>query len=115
MNSVNLAIREFKFDQKSFWRDPQSVFFTVGMPLLYLFIFATIFGSGTTTMAGQAGELKGTEFYVAGIIVIGVISATFMYLASELVLERESGNLKRLRSTPLQTASSSPGTRPQPS
>lgn len=104
MNTMRLAIREFTFDQKSFWRDPQSVFFTVGMPLLYLFIFATIFGSGTTTMPGQAGRITGTEFYVAGIIVIGVISATFMYLASELVLERESGNLKRLRSTPLPTA-----------
>ena len=32
MNSFALAFREFKFDQKSFWRDPQTVFFTVGLP-----------------------------------------------------------------------------------
>ncbi len=36
MNTFNLTIREFKFDQKSFWRDPQTVFFTIGLPLLYL-------------------------------------------------------------------------------
>ncbi len=101
MNSFNLAIREFKFDQKSFWRDPQTVFFTIGLPLLYLFIFATIFGS--QTMGGPNGVINGTAFYVAGIIVIGVISAAFSNLAAALVLERESGNLKRLRSTPLQT------------
>jgi ABC-2 type transport system permease protein len=47
--------------------------------------------------------MKGTAFYVAGIIVIGVISAAFSNLASALVIERESGNLKRLRSTPLRT------------
>jgi ABC-2 type transport system permease protein len=103
MNSVNLAIREFRFDQKSFWRDPQTVFFTVGLPMLYLFIFATIFGSQTSLMPGQQGAIKMTAYYVAGIIVIGVISAAFMNLASTLVLERESGNLKRVRSTPLPT------------
>ncbi len=104
MNSVNLAIREFRFDQKSFWRDPQTVFFIVGLPVLYLFIFATIFGSGTNTLAGQPGTMKGTAFYVAGIIVIGVISAAFSNLAFTLVQERESGNLKRLRNTPLRTS-----------
>jgi ABC-2 type transport system permease protein len=102
MNTVNLAIREFRFDQKSFWRDPQTVFFIVGLPLLYLFIFATIFGS--QTMPGQSGALKGTAFYVAGIIVIGVISAAFTNLSFTLVQERESGNLKRLRNTPLRTS-----------
>src|SRR6266545_931655 len=101
MNSANLAIREFRFDQKSFWRDPQTVFFIVGLPVLYLFIFATIFGS--QTMPGQSGALKGTAFYVAGIIVIGVISAAFSNLSFTLVQERESGNLKRLRNTPLRT------------
>ncbi len=103
MNSFALAFREFKFDQKSFWRDPQTVFFTVGLPLLYLFIFATIFGHQKGFLAGPHGAMKGTAFYVAGIIVIGVISAAFSNLASALVLERESGNLKRLRSTPLRT------------
>jgi ABC-2 type transport system permease protein len=100
MNSVNLAIREFRFDQKSFWRDPQTVFFIVGMPILFILIFATIFGSQTVTVTGQ-GAMKATVFYVAGIIVLGVISAAFWNLAQTLVLERESGNLKRLRSTPL--------------
>lgn len=103
MNSFGLAVREFKFDQKSFWRDPQTVFFTIGLPLLYLFIFATIFGGQKNIMGLQQGAMKGTTFYVAGIIVIGVISAAFSHLASALVLERESGNLKRLRSTPLRT------------
>jgi hypothetical protein len=30
MNTFGLTIREFTFDQKSFWRDPQTVFFIVG-------------------------------------------------------------------------------------
>lgn len=103
MSALHLALREFKFDLKSFWRDPQTVFFTVGLPLLYLFIFATIFGSQREPVEGLTGRIKGSEFYVGGIIVIGVISAAFSNVASTLVQERESGNLKRLRSTPLPT------------
>jgi ABC-2 type transport system permease protein len=103
MSALRLAFREFTLDLKRFWRDPQTLFFTVGLPLLYLFIFASIFGSQRESVEGLPGRIKGTEFYVGGIIVIGVISAAFSNLASTLVQERESGNLKRLRSTPLPT------------
>jgi ABC-2 type transport system permease protein len=103
MNALRLAFREFTFDLKRFWRDPQTLFFTVGLPLLYLFIFASIFGSQREPVEGLPGTIKESEFYVGGIIVIGVISAALSNLASTLVQERESGNLKRLRSTPLPT------------
>lgn len=103
MNDFTLTVREFRFVQKSFWRDRQSVIFNVGLPLLYLFIFASVFGNTTGTLAGQPGVLKGKTIYAASIIVIGVISATFQSLAGTLVEERENGVLKRLRSTPLRT------------
>jgi hypothetical protein len=56
MNTFGLAVREFKFDQKSFWRDPQTVFFTVGLPVLYLFIFATILGTRKASWPGSTGR-----------------------------------------------------------
>ena len=45
MTAARLAVHQFRFDQKVFWRNPASVFFTVLLPLIFLFIFATIFGN----------------------------------------------------------------------
>lgn len=101
MSGFTLTVREFRFVQKSFWRDRQSVIFNVGVPLLYLFIFVSVFGNLKGTLPGQPGVLDGKTIYAASIVVIGVISATFQSLAGTLVTERESGVLKRLRSTPL--------------
>ena len=41
---------------------------------------------------------------VASVIVIGVVSAAFTYLAAQLVHDREDGILKRLRSAPVRTS-----------
>jgi YidC/Oxa1 family membrane protein insertase len=40
VSGVRLAVHQFRFDQKVFWRNPASVFFTVMLPLIFLFIFA---------------------------------------------------------------------------
>ena len=45
MSGVALALHQFRFDQKTFWRNPASVFFTVMLPVIFLLIFATIFGN----------------------------------------------------------------------
>ena len=47
MSGAALVFHQFRYDQKTFWRDPASVFFTVLLPLIFLFIFATIFGNET--------------------------------------------------------------------
>jgi ABC-2 type transport system permease protein len=102
VNTLRLVAREFVFDQKSFWRNWTNLIFIVGLPLLYLFIFATVF-KGHGSLPGQPGVLTITMVYVALITVIGVVSATTQYLAVTLVVERETGVLKRLRSTPVRT------------
>jgi ABC-2 type transport system permease protein len=97
---VNLALHEFRFDQKVFWRNPASVFFTVLLPLIFLFIFATIFGNDTIEERG----VKTTTYYVPAIIALSVISATTVSLAINLTEDRERGLLKRVRGTPLPPA-----------
>ena len=57
MNSATLVRRETVYARKALLRDPQNLFFTAGLPLLYLFIFATIFGDEIASIAGQTGEL----------------------------------------------------------
>ena len=47
MSAAQLAIKEFSYERKRFWRDPQAVFATVSLPLLYLLILVTNFGNNT--------------------------------------------------------------------
>jgi ABC-2 type transport system permease protein len=103
MSESRLAVHEFQYDQKSFWRNPMSVFATIMLPLLYLFIFVTNFGNSVEPVAGQPGKMKLSIYLVATIIAIGIVSANFLDLSVALVQERERGILKRLRSTPLPT------------
>ncbi len=98
MNGPALALHQFRFDQKTFWRNPASVFFTVALPLIFLLIFATIFGNETID---ELGGIKTTTYYVPAIVTLGVVSATLQSLAVNLTVDRENGILKRGRGTPL--------------
>ena len=100
MTGIGLALHQFRFDQKVFWRNPASVFFTVMLPLIFLFIFATIFGNEEIEERG----VKATTYYVPAIVSLAVISATLQSLAINLAQDRERGLLKRVRGTPLPTA-----------
>ena len=97
MSNVALVLHQFRFDQKTFWRNPASVFFTVLLPVIFLLIFATIFGDDEIESLG----VKVTTYYVPGIITLGVVSATLVSLAISLTIDRENGVLKRTRGTPL--------------
>jgi ABC-2 type transport system permease protein len=104
MSAVQLAIKEFGYERKRFWRDPQAVFATVSLPLLYLLILVTNFGNNTARVAGQPGTMKTSVYLVGTIIAIAIISAAFFDLTIGLTRERERGILKRLRSAPLPTS-----------
>ena len=98
MTTMSLVAHQFRFDQKTFWRNPASVFFTALLPVIFLLIFATIFGNDTID---ELGGVKTTTYYVPAIITLAVISATTQSLAISLTVDRESGLLKRTRGTPL--------------
>ncbi len=99
MNGAALVFHQFRYDQKTFWRNPAGVFFTVILPLIFLFLFNSIFGGGTTVVDGRR---VGTSTYlVPGIITLAIVSATFVNLAIAVTTDRERGTLKRVRATPL--------------
>ena len=91
-------MHEFRYDQKVFWRNPASVFFTALLPVIFLLILATIFGDETIE---SLGNVKTTTYYIPAIITLALVSATFVSLAINLTVAREAGLLKRGRGTPL--------------
>ncbi|MGI8462275.1 MAG: ABC transporter permease [Solirubrobacterales bacterium] len=98
MTGAALALHQFRFDQRVFWRNPASVFFTILLPIIFLLIFATIFGNDTID---ELGGIKTTTYYVPAIVTLAIVSATMQSLAISLTVDRENGILKRGRGTPL--------------
>lgn len=97
--SLRLVLHQFRYDQRTFWREPAAVFFTVALPIIFLFIFVSIFGNEPAEVGNR--EVKGATYYVPGILTLALVSATTVNLAIALTGARERGTLKRVRATPL--------------
>lgn len=81
----------------AFWRRPAAAFFTVAMPLILLFVFATAFGNDPIKALG----VRTAQFYAPALASFGAATAAYAYLCVSTVSLRETGVLKRLRATPL--------------
>jgi ABC-2 type transport system permease protein len=100
MTTVRLVAHQFRYDQRTFWREPAAVFFTVALPLIFLFLFVAIFGNDDVELESGT-TVRAAVYYVPGIITLSMVSATTVNLAIGITAMRERGMLKRLRSTPL--------------
>ena len=92
-----LVAHQARYDLLAFARNRQSRFFTVVLPVLFLIIFVSVFGNHRI---GQTG-VKASTYYVPGISALAVIAGSFVNLVISVTAQRESGVLKRRRSTPV--------------
>jgi ABC-2 type transport system permease protein len=100
---ARLVLHQFRFDLLAFARNRQSQFFTLVLPILFLVIFASVFG-GHHSVSVPGGRLKTSVSYVPGIITLGISAASFVNLVISVTAQRESGILKRRRATPVPAA-----------
>ena len=49
MSDARLARHEFGYDRRAFLRDPQALFFSVGLPLLHVVIFVSCSATSRST------------------------------------------------------------------
>jgi ABC-2 type transport system permease protein len=98
VTGLALVGHQFRYDQKAFWRNPASVFFTVMFPVIVFLILAVVFNGETIKVRGGVAA---TTYYVPAIMSLSIISATMQTLAMTLVIAREDGRLKRGRGTPM--------------
>jgi ABC-2 type transport system permease protein len=99
VNAVALTLRQARFENRTFWRNPASAFFTLVFPLMFLVIFTLIFGNEEIEVAG--GTTKAATFYVAAISAFSVITACYTNVAMTVTFARDQGILKRVHGTPL--------------
>jgi ABC-2 type transport system permease protein len=101
MTDRELLASQFRADLRVFWRNPQSRYFTLLLPIVFLVIFAAIF-NGVTVVDGKPIDI--TTYYVPSIMTLGIISASYVNLTQAIVAQREAGVLKRTRATPVPAA-----------
>jgi ABC-2 type transport system permease protein len=99
MSDVALALRQVRYENKSFWRNPAAMFFTFIFPLMFLVIFNLLFGARTRIATGKT--VNGSNFYVPAIAAFSIVTACFTNVAMSITLLRDQGVLKRKRGTPL--------------
>lgn len=84
-------------------RTPRTVIFTMAFPIVLLVLFNSIFTAGGSETATLPGDLKlsAEAYFTAGIIAYAAALSTFTTLAVSLTTQRENGQLKRYRGTPM--------------
>ena len=92
---MSLVWHQFKAEQLTFWRSREAAIFVFLFPPLLYVLLASVFGDGV-----EDGRPV-SSYLVAGLIGYAVANTALGGLAITLVLRREAGILKRLRSTPL--------------
>ncbi|MBR8740437.1 ABC transporter permease [Nocardiopsis sp. MG754419] len=80
---------------RTFAREWESIVFTFSLPTLILIMFASIF-DGMFDMGMPA-----VDYYLPGIIAMGLMSVSFQTLGIAVATDRELGTLRRLRGTPM--------------
>jgi ABC-2 type transport system permease protein len=98
-NMAALVWHQVRYEQLSFWRNPQSAFFIFAFPLVFFAILAGVFGSAKFQSGGVT--VTGLQYYTSTIAAVSVMGACYSQLAITLSLRRQEGILKRLRGTPL--------------
>jgi ABC-2 type transport system permease protein len=109
VSSLGLSMRQVRYTNRAFWRNPASAFFTFVFPLMFLVIFTALLGSGEVEYAKVLVPGRGliplvldqATYFVAAMAAFGVISATYTNIAITVAFQRDQGILKRLRGTPL--------------
>lgn len=92
---MSLAWHQLKAEQLVFWRSREAAIFVFLFPPLLFLLLASVFGGG------DANGHPTSTYLVAGLIGYAVANTALGGLAIILVIRRELGILKRLRSTPL--------------
>jgi ABC-2 type transport system permease protein len=94
-----LVAHQVRYEWRMFWRNRQSRFFTVALPILFLVIFASVWHGDRVDVKG--GTIATSVYYVPGIITLGIVAAAFTNLVISVTASREAGIFKRRRATPV--------------
>src|SRR6516225_4324639 len=98
-SNLRLVAHQVRYEQLSFWRNPQSAIVTFVFPVVFVVIIGALFGS--VGQSSYFGGLSALQYYVPTIAALSVLGSCYGQLAVALAARRQNGILKRTRATPL--------------
>lgn len=101
MSDAALVARLTRYGLKGLARNPRVLIFTIAFPVILLVLFASVFGDESDTIEIGGARIPVDAYFTAGITAYAIMASAFSTLAIGLTSQRESGQLKRLRGTPL--------------
>jgi ABC-2 type transport system permease protein len=102
MADLRLVLTQARFALLVGFRDPRAVVFGIAFPVVLLVMFNSIFVSGSSdTVHIAGGTISADAYFTAAISAYAIGLSTFTTLVVGLTTQRETGQLKRLRGTPM--------------
>jgi len=98
-STLKIGVSRGFLELKQFFRQRESVVFTLLFPVLLLLIFGSVFKDEI------APGVTFSQYFVAGMIASGLVNTGFQQLAITIPMERDDGTLKRFRGTPAPASS----------
>jgi ABC-2 type transport system permease protein len=102
VRSVRILLAQTRYAVVSAMRNARVVVFGMVFPVVLLVLFNSIFASGdNSTTAFHGRQIDAAAYFTAGLAAYSIALQTFTQLAIAVTDQRESGQLKRLRGTPM--------------
>ena len=93
---MSVFVHQLRSEQLIFWRNRESAGFIFAFPVMLFLLLGSLYGNDTTDEGYNSIELL-----LAGMLGYGAANTGFAGMSITLVIRREYGILKRIRSTPL--------------
>lgn len=94
-----LGLRRGALEIRQFFRQRDQVVFTFAFPVVFLFLFASIFSDDV-----EGAGITAQQLYVPAMMAAGIMSTSFQSLGISIAIERDEKVLRRLRGTPMPPA-----------
>ncbi|MFD6926038.1 ABC transporter permease [Streptomyces sp. NPDC059944] len=94
-----LGLRRGALEIRQFFRQRDQVVFTFAFPVVFLFLFASIFSDDV-----KGAGITASQLYVPAMMAAGIMSTSFQSLGISIAIERDEKVLRRLRGTPMPPA-----------
>src|SRR5207302_583811 len=96
---MTLVLHQARYDLRAVRANRQARFTTLFMPILLLVVIVGT--NGHTPIRDGTATLDPATFYAPGVITFAVLAASLMTHVLDVVIQRETGILKRRRSHPV--------------
>jgi len=94
-----LGLQRGALEIRQFFRQRDQVVFTFAFPIVFLFLFASIFSDDV-----KGAGITASQLYVPAMMAAGIMSTSFQSLGISIAIERDEKVLRRLRGTPMPPA-----------